>query len=122
VTLAGARVALPDAPGLDRTDIRQDRGGAAVCERLRASGGRIAAEGLDAEDEVLDPTSDPNHGYSIHSYGTQFAEVGVDIDTGEIRLRRMHGVLSGGRIRNAKTASSQLISGMIWQSSRRKRR
>ena len=88
---------------------------AAVAEMLRASGGQIPPEGLEAEGEIPDPTEDPNYqAYSIHSYGAQFAEVGVDIDTGEIRLRRMLGVFSAGRILNAKTARSQIIGGMIW--------
>jgi xanthine dehydrogenase YagR molybdenum-binding subunit len=38
----------------------------------------------------------------------------VDLDTAEIRLRRMLGVFSVGRVLNAKTARSQLIGGMIW--------
>jgi xanthine dehydrogenase YagR molybdenum-binding subunit len=52
--------------------------------------------------------------YSQQSYGAQFAEVGVDIDTGEIRIRRMLGVFTAGRILNAKTARSQAIGGMIF--------
>ena len=44
--------------------------------------------------------------YSQQSYGAHFAEVGVDEDTGEIRLRRMLGVFTAGRILNAKTARS----------------
>jgi xanthine dehydrogenase YagR molybdenum-binding subunit len=52
--------------------------------------------------------------YSQQSYGAQFAEVGVDVDTGEIRLRRMLGVFTAGRILNAKTARSQAIGGMIF--------
>jgi xanthine dehydrogenase YagR molybdenum-binding subunit len=52
--------------------------------------------------------------YSIHSYGAHFAEVGVDVDTAEIRLRRMLGVFAAGRFLNAKTARSQLIGGMTW--------
>jgi xanthine dehydrogenase YagR molybdenum-binding subunit len=59
--------------------------------------------------------SDPNFGnYSIHTYGAHFAEVGVDADTGEIRLRQMLGVFSPGRVLNAKTARSQLIGGMTF--------
>src|SRR5260370_13847974 len=82
---------------------------------LRASGGQRPPEGVEAEGEIPDPTEDPNYqAYSMHSYGAQFAEVGVDIDTGEIRLRRMLGVFSAGRILNAKTARSQIIGGMIW--------
>ena len=52
--------------------------------------------------------------YSQQSYGAHFAEVGVDMDTGEIRLRRMLGVFTAGRMLNAKTARSQAIGGMIF--------
>jgi xanthine dehydrogenase YagR molybdenum-binding subunit len=70
---------------------------------------------VQAEGEIAGMRGDPNYGaYSIHSYGAHFAEVGVDADTGEIRLRRMLGVFAAGRILNAKTARSQLVGGMIW--------
>ena len=52
--------------------------------------------------------------FSQQSYGAHFAEVGVDADTGEIRLRRMLGVFTAGRILNAKTARSQAIGGMVF--------
>ena len=52
--------------------------------------------------------------YSQAAYGAHFVEVGVDSDTGEIRLRRMLGVFAAGRILNPKTARSQAIGGMIW--------
>ena len=76
---------------------------------------RIPAKGLEAEGEIASMRADPNYKkYSIHAYGAHFAEVGVDADTAEIRLRRMLGVFAAGRIFNAKTARSQLIGGMIW--------
>ncbi|WP_309242872.1 xanthine dehydrogenase family protein molybdopterin-binding subunit [Lichenibacterium dinghuense] len=52
--------------------------------------------------------------FSQQSYGAHFAEVGVDADTGEIRLRRMLGVFTAGRILNVKTARSQAIGGMVF--------
>jgi xanthine dehydrogenase YagR molybdenum-binding subunit len=52
--------------------------------------------------------------FSQQSYGAHFAEVGVDVDTGEIRVRRMLGVFTAGRILNQKTARSQAIGGMIF--------
>jgi xanthine dehydrogenase YagR molybdenum-binding subunit len=52
--------------------------------------------------------------YSQHGYGAHFAEVTVDADTGEIRLRRMTSVFEAGRILNAKTARSQMLGGLIW--------
>jgi xanthine dehydrogenase YagR molybdenum-binding subunit len=52
--------------------------------------------------------------YSQQAYGAHFAEVGVNMDTGEIRLRRMLGVFAAGRILNEKTAKSQAVGAMIW--------
>lgn len=85
----------------------------ALREKLRAAG--IPPEGVEAEGEILSMEDDPNYrDFSIHAYGAQFAEVGVDLDTAEIRLRRMLGVFAPGRILNAKTARSQLIGGMTF--------
>ena len=52
--------------------------------------------------------------YSQHSFGAQFAEVHVDRDTGEVKIQRILGVFSAGRILNHKTAHSQLLGGMVW--------
>jgi xanthine dehydrogenase YagR molybdenum-binding subunit len=85
----------------------------ALKEKLKD--GKIPAEGVEAEGEIGYMREEPNYqNYAIHTYGAQFAEVGVDADTAEIRLRRMLGVFSGGRIFNAKTARSQLIGGMTF--------
>ena len=71
--------------------------------------------GLDADGEATPMFNDPNFAAnSIHTYGAHFAEVGVDADTGEVRLRRMLGVFSAGRIMNPKTAHSQMIGGMTF--------
>jgi xanthine dehydrogenase YagR molybdenum-binding subunit len=76
---------------------------------------RHHSESLEAEGEIVGMADEPNYkAYSLHSYGAHFAEVGVDVDTAEIRLRRMLGVFSVGRVLNAKTARSQLIGGMTW--------
>jgi xanthine dehydrogenase YagR molybdenum-binding subunit len=52
--------------------------------------------------------------YSQQGYGAHFAEVGVNMDTGEVRVRRMVGVFAAGRILNEKTARSQAMGAMIW--------
>lgn len=49
-----------------------------------------------------------------HSFGAQFAEVAVDVATGEIRVRRMLGIFAAGRIVNPLTARNQLLGGMTW--------
>jgi xanthine dehydrogenase YagR molybdenum-binding subunit len=72
-------------------------------------------QGLEAEGANTPMWEDPNFGnHSIHTFGAHFAEVGVDADTGEIRLRQILGVFSPGRVLNAKTARSQLIGGMTF--------
>ncbi len=58
--------------------------------------------------------ADLDSAYSHAGFGAHFAEVGVDRDTGEVRVRRMLGVFAAGRILNAKTARSQMIGGMTW--------
>ncbi len=74
---------------------------------------RIAPQGLDAHGAV-EAASDNYRNFSQHSYGAHFAEVAVDVDTAEIRLRRMLSVIGAGRILNPKTARSQILGGMIW--------
>ncbi len=50
--------------------------------------------------------------HALYSFGAQFAEVRVNADTYEVRVPRMLGVFSAGRIINPRTARSQLLGGM----------
>jgi len=52
--------------------------------------------------------------YSMHSFGAVFAEVTVDPDLGEVRIRRIVGAYGVGNILNAKTARSQLLGGVVF--------
>jgi xanthine dehydrogenase YagR molybdenum-binding subunit len=72
----------------------------------------LVGSGMDADGEIQPGRN--NKDFSQQSYGAHFAEVGVDQDTGEVRLRRMLGVFTAGRILNAKTARSQAIGGMVF--------
>src|SRR5271168_4317789 len=78
--------------------------------RLLAS--LVGPEGVDADGEIIPGAT--LREYSQQSYGAHFAEVRVDVDTGDVRLRRMLGVFTAGRILNEKTARSQAIGGMIF--------
>ncbi|WP_311239072.1 MULTISPECIES: aldehyde oxidoreductase molybdenum-binding subunit PaoC [unclassified Xanthomonas] len=51
--------------------------------------------------------------YAQQTFGAHFAQVAVDADTGEIRVRRLLAVCAAGRILNPKTARSQVIGGMV---------
>ncbi|TNC11040.1 xanthine dehydrogenase family protein molybdopterin-binding subunit [Methylobacterium terricola] len=46
------------------------------------------------------------------TFAGHFVEVGVDVDTAEVRVRRMLAVCAAGRILNPKSARSQVIGGM----------
>jgi xanthine dehydrogenase YagR molybdenum-binding subunit len=81
-------------------------------EPLSTIAARSSPAGLHAEG-TIEP-GDTYQRYSQYSYAAYFAEVQVDMDTAEIRARRMLGVFDAGRILNAKTARSQLLGGMIW--------
>ena len=81
-------------------------------ESLAALASRAGPEGVYVEGSIS-PAADARD-WSQHTYGAQFAEVGVDSVTGEVRLRRMFGVFAAGRILNAKLAKSQITGGMIW--------
>lgn len=81
-------------------------------ERLAVLVTRAAPQGVEAEGRIA--PGDDYQRYSQYAYGAQFAEVGVDVETGEVRLRRMLGVFAAGRLLNEKTARSQAIGGMIW--------
>ncbi|MBQ1050131.1 xanthine dehydrogenase family protein molybdopterin-binding subunit [Micromonospora sp. C51] len=82
-----------------------------LCDRLGELRGVVPAEGLTAEantdDEVAAQATLPRY-----AYGAQFAEVRVDVDSGEVRVRRLLGVFAVGQVVNPVTLRSQLIGGM----------
>ena len=57
---------------------------------------------------------DEKNRYSMHSFGSVFAEVRVDPDLGVIRVPRIVGAYGVGRLLNRKTAHSQLMGGIVW--------
>ncbi len=65
-----------------------------------------------AQVQVEMPVNHDAECFAVHSFGAHFAEVRINVDTGEIRVPRMLGVFSAGRIINARTARSQFIGGM----------
>jgi xanthine dehydrogenase YagR molybdenum-binding subunit len=83
-----------------------------VCSGTRAVPLAEAAgtTGLVAEDAI--EFGDFRKKYQHVTFGSHFAEVGVDAATGEIRIRRMLAVCASGRILNPKSARSQVIGAM----------
>ncbi|MBN7806932.1 MULTISPECIES: aldehyde oxidoreductase molybdenum-binding subunit PaoC [Agrobacterium] len=68
------------------------------------------ADGLVGEDKM--EWGDLTKTHQQSTFGAHFVEVGVDIATGETRIRRMLAVCAAGRILNPITARSQVIGAM----------
>ncbi|CAM5561140.1 MULTISPECIES: xanthine dehydrogenase family protein molybdopterin-binding subunit [Streptomyces] len=81
-------------------------------ERL-VPGGELPPEGITVRSDTTQAIA-ALAAKERHSWGAQFAEVAVDVTTGEVRVRRMLGVFAAGRIVNPLTARNQLVGGMIW--------
>ena len=86
-----------------------------ACRSLRAQvrvrDGAVPPGGLTAQAVIAaDIDALPDH--ARYSFGAQFAEVGVDADTGEVRVSRLLGVFAAGRIVSPDQARSQFIGGM----------
>jgi xanthine dehydrogenase YagR molybdenum-binding subunit len=86
--------------------------GAITTDRQTVRLDSIVGDGMSADGAATPGNS--RQTFVQQSYGAHFAEVGVSEVTGEIRLRRMLGVFTAGRILNEKTARSQAIGGMTF--------
>jgi xanthine dehydrogenase YagR molybdenum-binding subunit len=106
------RAKLAVSAQLDPTEVHFADGQMTGGGQSRTLASLAGAQGVEA-DGAIHP-GEMGKAYSQESYGAHFAEVGVDMDTCEIRLRRMFGVFAAGRILNHKTARSQLIGGMTF--------
>ncbi|HJP99086.1 MAG TPA: molybdopterin cofactor-binding domain-containing protein, partial [Rhodanobacteraceae bacterium] len=82
----------------------------AAARAFRAQHGRSPKAGAEASAESPDNPEEDR--LAMHSFGAHFAEVAVNAATGEVRVPRMLGVFSAGRIINPRTARSQFIGGM----------
>jgi xanthine dehydrogenase YagR molybdenum-binding subunit len=102
---------LAQAAGMDPKSARFANGSIESGEQSRKLTDLVGG-GMDADGEIRPGRN--NKDFSQQSYGAHFAEVGVDQDTGEVRVRRMLGVFTAGRVLNAKTARSQAIGGMVF--------
>jgi xanthine dehydrogenase YagR molybdenum-binding subunit len=105
------REKLARIAGMDPKTARFADGSIATGEQSKLLTDLVGA-GIGADGEIAPGRN--NKDYSQQSYGAHFAEVGVDQDTGEVRLRRMLGVFTAGRVLNEKTARSQAIGGMVF--------
>ena len=106
------RARLAEKMGINVADAIFSNGslsGAGKTETLGALAGTL---GMQASGDITPGAMAKQ--FSQQAYGAHFAEAAVNIDTGEIRVRRLLGVFAAGRILNEKTAKSQISGAMIW--------
>ena len=82
----------------------------AAAEQFRADHGENPSPG--AQSEAAPPENPAAEQLTLQSFGAHFAEVHVHADTGEVRVPRLLGVFSAGRIINPSTARSQFIGAL----------
>jgi xanthine dehydrogenase YagR molybdenum-binding subunit len=82
----------------------------AAAQAFREEHGSLPAVGAETTAAAEDDPERENH--AMHSFGAVFAEVRVHRWTGELRVSRLLGVYSVGRVVNPATARSQLIGGL----------
>jgi xanthine dehydrogenase YagR molybdenum-binding subunit len=105
--LAGAPprdVGLADGKLVNRRDTSRI---VSITDAMRHSGvDRIERE------ITTNPAEDASRAHNTHS--AVFAEVKVDEQLGVIRVTRIVSAVAAGRILNTKTASSQILGGVVW--------
>jgi xanthine dehydrogenase YagR molybdenum-binding subunit len=106
------RKKLAQSAGIDPAQARFEDGKVSGSGKSAHYAVLAGDSGIEAEGAIEPGEMDEK--YSQQAYGAEFAEVAVDSESGEVRLRRMLGVFAAGRILNEKTARSQAIGGMIW--------
>ncbi|WP_426197384.1 aldehyde oxidoreductase molybdenum-binding subunit PaoC [Massilia sp. DWR3-1-1] len=80
-------------------------GGKSATLGAAAAGGELVAEDFMEYGDLAKK-------FQQSTFGAHFVEVGVDMATGETRIRRMLAVCAAGRILNPKSARSQVIGAM----------
>lgn len=89
--------------------------GTAVATLARGTDTAVSAEGHFTLPGGAPLDADGGTGeYAMRSFGTVFVEVGVDPGLGLVRLRRVVGAYSAGRILNERTARAQMLGGVVW--------
>ncbi|MXN50650.1 molybdopterin-dependent oxidoreductase [Shinella sp. AETb1-6] len=104
------RAAVAARLGFNTQDVVFDGGRVRSGDRAVPLSQAAGADGLIGEDTMTWGDLDKTHQQS--TFGAHFVEVGVDIVTGETRIRRMLAVCAAGRILNPLTARSQVIGAM----------
>ncbi|KUJ67661.1 xanthine dehydrogenase [Streptomyces albus subsp. albus] len=88
------------------------KAGRTLEKALSELSGPLPETGLSVRVDTAEEVAARSQRFARRAFGAQFAEVAVDMDTGETRVRRLLGVFAVGRVLNPRTARSQLVGGM----------
>ena len=102
---------LAKAAGVDEDGLTL-KDGNAIGDNRSTPIGELVGKGLEATGHIKPGKQEKET--SQAGFGAHFAEVAVNVITGETRVRRMLGSFAAGRVLNAKTARSQCLGGMTF--------
>lgn len=102
---------LAAAMGVDG-DALTLKDGRAIADNRAVPIASLVGDGIEATGQIAPGKQETQ--FHQASYGAHFAEVKVNVVTGEVRIERMLGVFAAGRILNEKTARSQCLGGMTF--------
>ena len=105
------REQLAQKAGFNASDAVFENGRISAGNRSISLAEAAGPAGLSAEDKIEFGTLSKR--YAQATFGAHFCEVGVDIDTCEVRIRRQAGAFAAGRILNPLSARSQMIGAMV---------
>jgi xanthine dehydrogenase YagR molybdenum-binding subunit len=104
VNMAPGEVTLADGKLVSRSDASRSL---SIADAMRHG----AVDRIEQE-KTTNPVDDPARAHNTHS--AIFAEVKVDEQLGVIRVTRVVSAVAAGRILNTKTATSQILGGVVW--------
>ncbi len=102
---------IAKAMGVDEDGLTL-KDGNAIGDNRSTPIGELVGKGLEATGHVKPGKQEKETTQA--GFGAHFAEVAVNVVTGETRVRRMLGSFAAGRVLNAKTARSQCLGGMTF--------
>jgi len=104
------REQLAQRAGFNASDAIFENGRISAGNRSVSLAETAGPTGLSAEDKI--EFGSLSKRYAQATFGAHFCEVGVDVDTCEVRIRRQAGAFAAGRILNPLSARSQVIGAM----------
>lgn len=115
-TLAEYAVSLPDSAlhGRKAEAVEFAQGKAWAADASIGLADLVTRQGESIQAEGSVSPCDASQEHAQYSYGAHFCELAVDGVSGEVRLRRMLGAFSFGRVLNELTARSQLLGAMVY--------